>query len=154
MMVHKMTHQLGECKWIIQGYPSPPDNVKKMEILDKQMIEMQKHSKKNCGWIFATNIPFSEPVRTLHFHCWAYQGLLGVHLGKAQNTSNITWQAIKARIPNPRSLSLDQCLDGIEACSQKLKGLQTHTHGLRKVHLCNCLIQRKTMEIRNDTRVS
>jgi hypothetical protein len=32
-------------------------------------------------------------------------------------------------------------LDGIEAYSHKLKGLQTHAHGIRKVHLCNCLIQ-------------
>ncbi len=78
---------------------------------------------------------------TLHFCCQAHQGLLRVCLGKAQNTSNITQQAIKASIPNPRLLSLDQCLDGIEACSWKLKWLQIHAHGLRKVHLCNCFIQ-------------
>jgi hypothetical protein len=41
MMVHKMTHRLGEREWIIQGYPCPPDDIKKMEILDKQMVEMQ-----------------------------------------------------------------------------------------------------------------
>ncbi len=80
-MVHKMTHQLGECKQIIQGYPAPPDDVKKMEILDKQMVKMQKHSDGNCQWIFATNLSFSKPVRALHFCCRAYQGLLRVHLG-------------------------------------------------------------------------
>ena len=32
-------------------------------------------------------------------------------------------------------------LDRVEACSQILKGLQIHAHGLRKAHLCNCLIQ-------------
>jgi hypothetical protein len=62
-------------------------------------------------------------------------------LGKAKNTSNNTRQAIKAGIPNPRSLSSDQCLDGIEACFWKLKELKIHAHGLRKAHLCNCLIQ-------------
>ncbi len=56
-------------------------------------------------------------------------------------TSNIIWQALKAGIPWPCLLSPDQCLDGIEVCSRKLKGLQTHAHGLRKVHLRNCLVQ-------------
>jgi hypothetical protein len=60
---------------------------------------------------------------------------------KALRSSNIIWQAIKAGISQPHLLLPDQCLDGIEACSRKLKGLQTHAHGLRKVHLRNCLIQ-------------
>ncbi len=141
MMAHKMTHQLGEYKRLIQGYPASPDNVKKMEILDKQMVEMQKHSERNCRWIFATNLTFSKPVHTLHFCRWAFQRLLRVCLGKAKNTSNITRQAIKAGIPNPRSLLLDQCLDRIEACSWKLKGLQIYVHRLRKAHLHNFLIQ-------------
>jgi hypothetical protein len=106
------------------------------------MVKMQKHSERNCQQIFATNLPFSKPVRALHFYRRAFQGgLLRVHLGKAKNTSNITWQAIKASIPNPCSLSSDQCLDGIEACSRKLKGLQIHAHDFRKMHLRNCLIQ-------------
>jgi hypothetical protein len=141
MAAHKMTHRLGECKRLIQGYPGPPDNIKKMEILNKHMVDMQKHSERNCPRIFTTNIPFSKPVRTLHFCCRAFQWLMRVHLGKAKNTSNITWQAINAGIPNPRSLLPDQCLDRIEAFSWKLKGLQIHAHGLRKAHLRNCLIQ-------------
>jgi hypothetical protein len=86
--------------------------------------------------------PIQQTSLHTPFFChWAYQGLLRVCLGKAQNTSNITQQAIKAGIPNPHLLLLDRCLDRIEACSQKLKGLQIHVHGLRKVHLRNCLIQ-------------
>jgi hypothetical protein len=77
------------------------------------------------------------PIQQISFHTpffrRAYQGLLRVCLGKAQNTSNITQQAIKASIPTPHLLSLDQCLDGIEAYSRKLKGLQIHENGLRKV---------------------
>ncbi len=67
MAIHKMTHRLEVCKRAIQGYPVHPDEVKKMEALDKQMVEMQLGSKKQCRPIFSTNLPFSKPVRTLHF---------------------------------------------------------------------------------------
>jgi hypothetical protein len=141
MAIHKMTHRLKDCKRATQGYPSHPNGVKKMEALDKQMVEMQLGSKKQCWQIFSTNLPFSEPVRTLHFWRRAYQGLLAGLQNKVPRTGNIIWQAIKAGIPQLRLLSSDQCLDGIEVCSQKLKGLQSQAHSLRKVHLENCLIQ-------------
>ncbi len=46
MAIHKMTHRLEECEQAIQGYPSHPNKVKKMEALDKQMVEMQLGSEK------------------------------------------------------------------------------------------------------------
>jgi hypothetical protein len=49
MATKKMTHCLDECKRAIQGYPSPPNAVKKMEALDKQMVEMQLASKNNAN---------------------------------------------------------------------------------------------------------
>ena len=89
MATHKMTHHLDECERVIQGYPSPPDGVKKMEALDKQMVEMQLASKKQCRPIYFANLPFSEPVRTLHFRRRAYQGLLARLQHKAPRSSNI-----------------------------------------------------------------
>jgi hypothetical protein len=73
MAIHKMTNRLEECERAIQGYPGHPDEVKKMEALDKQMVEMQLGSEKQCRPIFSTNLPFSEPVRTFHFRRRAYQ---------------------------------------------------------------------------------
>jgi hypothetical protein len=141
MATHKMTHCLDECEHAIQSYPSPPDAVKKMEALDKQMVEMQLGSKKQCRPIYSANLPFNKPVRTLHFWRRTYQGLLARLQHKAPQTSSIIQQAIKAGISQLHLLLPDQCLDVMEVCSCKLKGLQTHTHGLRKVHLRNCLIQ-------------
>jgi hypothetical protein len=80
-------------------------------------------------------------VRTLHFQRRAYQGLLARFQNKVPSTSNIIRQAIKAGIPQLRLLSSNQCLDGIEVCTRKLKGLQSQAHGLRRVHLWDCLIQ-------------
>jgi hypothetical protein len=76
MATHKMTHRIDECKHAMQSYPSPPDAVKKMKALDKQMAEMQLGRKKQCQPIYSANLPFSKPVRTLHFRRRAYQGLL------------------------------------------------------------------------------
>jgi hypothetical protein len=76
MATHKMTHQLDECERAIQSYPSPPNAVKKIEALDKQMVEIQLGSEKQCQPIYSANLPFSEPVRPLHFQRRAYQGLL------------------------------------------------------------------------------
>jgi hypothetical protein len=135
MAIHKMTNRLEECEQAIQGYPGHPDKVKKREALDKQMVEMQLGSEKQCRPIFSTNLPFSEPVRTLHFRRRAYQGLLARFQNKVPSTSNIIRQAIKAGIPQPRLLSSNQCLDGIEVCTRKLKGLQSQAHSLRRVHL-------------------
>jgi hypothetical protein len=141
MVIDKMTHCLEVCERAIQGYPVHPDEVKKMEALDKHMVEMQLGSKKQCPPIFSTNLPFSKPVRTLHFRRRAYQGLLARFQHKVPCTSNIIRQAIKAGIPQLRLLSANQFLDGIEVCTHKLKGLQSQAHGLRKVHLRDCLIQ-------------
>jgi hypothetical protein len=124
-----------------RGYPCHPNEVKKMEVLDKQMVEMQLGSEIQCRPIFSTNLPFSKPVCTLHFRRRAYQGLLACFQNKVPRTSNIIRQAIKAGIPQPHLLSSNQCLDGIEVCTCKLKGLQSQAHSLRKVHLRNSFIQ-------------
>ncbi len=66
MATHKMTHRLDECKHVIQGYPSPPDAVKKTEALDKQMVEMQLTREKQCQPIYSANLPFrTEQLRKL-----------------------------------------------------------------------------------------
>ncbi len=80
-------------------------------------------------------------MRTLHFRHRAYQGLLACFQNKVPSTSIIIRQAIKAGIPQPRLLSSNQCLDRIEVCTCKLKGLQSQAHGLRRIHLRDCLIQ-------------
>jgi hypothetical protein len=38
-------------------------------------------------------------------------------------------------------LTRNQCLDGVEACKNRLKVLKTQSGGLRKVHLRDCLIK-------------
>jgi hypothetical protein len=80
-------------------------------------------------------MPFSEPVRTYHYCCRAYQGLLNVREGTARNASNTYRDALRCGIPAPRLLDADQCRDGVEACERRLQLLKGQEVGLRKVHL-------------------
>jgi hypothetical protein len=88
-------------------------------------------------------MPFSKQVRTVHFRQCAYQGLVKLLDGMARKSSNWFREAIKAGIPSPRLLTRDQCLDGMEACTRRLKVLKVQSGGLRKVHLRDCLIKAK-----------
>jgi hypothetical protein len=65
-------------------------------------------------------------------------------------SSNLFREAIKAGIPAPCLLTRDQCLDGVEACTRRLKILKAQSGGLRKVHLRDCLI--KVQEGRDEAR--
>ena len=80
-------------------------------------------------------MPFSEPVRTYHFHRRAYQGLLHALSGEARNISNAYWDALQCGIPAPHLLSADQCRDGVKACKRRLQSLEGQSVGLQKVLL-------------------
>jgi hypothetical protein len=58
-----------------------------------------------------------------------------------RKSSNLFREAIKAGIPAPCLLTRDQCMDGVEACTRRLKVLKAQSCGLRKVHLRDCLIK-------------
>jgi hypothetical protein len=52
------------------------------------MEEMQRGSERQCRQIYSTEMPFSEPVQNYHLRRRAYQGLLLVLDGSANNISN------------------------------------------------------------------
>jgi hypothetical protein len=135
MRTHRMIECLGACEQRFSTYPAPADAVKSMQTLDMQMAEMQRGSERRCWIIYSTEMPFSEPVRMVHYQRCAYQGLLKLLDGKTRKSSNMFNEAIKAGIPCPRMLTRNQCLDSVEACKNRLKVLKTQSGGLRKVHL-------------------
>ncbi len=100
---------------------------------------MQSGSEKQCRQIYRGTIPFSEPVCTIYIRKQAYQELAR-GCGWPLQWSNMVQDAIKAGIPTPCLLTQQQCLDGVEACSQKLTTPKQQAGGLRQVHLRDCLI--------------
>jgi hypothetical protein len=113
-----------------------------MQILDKQTVEMRMGGKCLCRQVFATALPFIEPIWVIHFQRRAYQALArGANL--PLQCSNMVKQALKAGIPTPRLLTLSQCLDRVVACTRRMKVLKGQAGGLWQVHLRDCLIQAK-----------
>jgi hypothetical protein len=138
---HRMIERLSACEQRISTYLAPADAIKSMQTLDAQMAEIQRGSKRRCRIIYSTEMPFSKPVRTVHFQRHVYQGLLRLLDGKTRKSSNVFKEAVKAGIPAPQSLTRKQCLNGVEACTNRLNVLKTQSGGLRKVHLQDCLIK-------------
>ncbi len=142
MQMHWMTEHLHACAEQITLYSVSPAVQRQMQILDKQTMEMQRGGERQCRQVFAAALPFSEPIRIIHFQRRAYQALArGANL-PLQN-SNMVKQALKAGIPTPRLLTPLQCLDGVEACTRRMKVLKGQAGGLRRVHLRDCLIWAK-----------
>jgi hypothetical protein len=131
MRNHRMVERLSICEQRIITYPAPPDAIWAMQTLDTQMAEMQQGSERQCRIIYSTEMPFSKPVRTVHFQRHAYQGLAKLLKGTTRKSSNLFREAIKAGAPSPHLLTRDQCLDGMEACTRRLKVLKAQFGGLR-----------------------
>jgi hypothetical protein len=143
MEIHRMSERLHECERQAIGYPVSEEVRKKMQALDTQVVEIQRASERQCRQIYRGTIPFSEPVRTIYIRKRAYQELAR-GCSRPVQRSNVVRDAIKAGISGPRALTLQQCLDGVEACTRKLAVLKHQAGGLRQVHLRDCLIQAKT----------
>ncbi len=142
MQMHRMAEPLHACADQITSYPVSPVVQHQMQILDKQTMEMKRGSKRQCCQVFAAALPFSEPIWVIHFQRRAYQALArGANL--LLQCSNMVKQVLKAGIPTPRLLTLSQYLDGVEACTRRMKVLKGQAGGLRPVHLRDCLIRAK-----------
>jgi hypothetical protein len=140
MRIHKMIDRLEECKQQIVTYPAPEKARGQMQGVDSQMVEMQRASEHQCRQIFATQLPFSKPVCSIHLCRRAYQALSKCPPDRPQR-SNVFRDALKAGIEEPCLLSKDQFLDGAEACKCQLCPLKGQAGGLHQVHLRDCLIR-------------
>jgi hypothetical protein len=88
MSRHRMVERLTVCKKSITGYPTSNKDRNKMQRLGTQMEEMQRGSEHQFRQIYSTEMPFSKPVQNYHLRRRAYQGLLLVLDGTANNISN------------------------------------------------------------------
>jgi hypothetical protein len=112
-----MVDCLEECKQQVVTYPAPEKARGQMQGIDSQMVEMQRASKHQCRPIFATQLPFSEPVCSIHLCPREHQALSKCPPGRPR-CSNAVRDALKLGIEELRLLSKDQCLDGAEACKR------------------------------------
>ncbi len=143
MDIHRMVNCLRMCKEQVSTYPAPTDVQEQMQWMDRQVVEMQQGSKRQCQQIFTGTIPFSDPMRTIYIRKRANQEL-AKGCDRPVQKSNVVRDTLKAGILTPCMLTKQQCLDGAEACSRRLASLCGQAEGLRKVHLWDCLICAKS----------
>jgi hypothetical protein len=60
--------------------------------------------------------------------------------GKTKINGNIIGCAVRMNIQNPVNLTVEELKDGLRYCQLQKAELQQQAKRLRKVHLCDCLI--------------
>ena len=151
MDIHRLQDRMDHITGEIAASGSTPERRQKLERIDVQTIEIQKHSEAKCRKITKGDLPFSEPVKTWTYRRRAYQGLHRMVLGQKVNTPNILRFATECGIPDPKSLTEDQIRDGITFCKRRIKQLKKSAKGLRRVHLRDRLVE--AQQLKNEKRV-
>ena len=113
MMIHRMDDRLDAIIDEIENDKPTPKQKAKMEGLDKQFIELQRHAESKCRKILKPDLQFSGPVKLWHERFQAYQALIRWKTGNAKNDSNIMRTALRRGIANPREMSLDMMKEGV-----------------------------------------
>jgi hypothetical protein len=75
MRTHQMPECLDKCAQQITSYPVTLAVQHQMQTLNNQTVEMQRGGELQCRQIVTAMLPFSKPVRVLHFLRRAYQAL-------------------------------------------------------------------------------
>jgi hypothetical protein len=65
--VHRISERLDRLELIMgHSYPPSPEHQRAMEILDKQVVEIQRHCENKCRKIYRADLAFSAPVKLWH----------------------------------------------------------------------------------------
>jgi hypothetical protein len=67
MEMHRMADCLHGYEERIALYPAPPEAKLQMLRLDSKMVEMQRGAKHQCCQLYTGSLPFSKPIRVVHF---------------------------------------------------------------------------------------
>ena len=142
MQEHRLHNRLVVASKILQKNPQNKRGRQMLEVLDTQTTEILIAGEKQCRKITNNPLPFCAQVAYWTHRKWAYQGLLKITNGACKNVGNARRRAKKEGL-GTYNLSEKQCSDGIKLCNDCLIKLRGQANGLRKVHLCNCLISAK-----------
>ena len=141
MATHRMEERLDEIiEAVVNDRPTPAQQAK-MEALDKQFVELQKHAERKCRKIIKPELEFSSKVKLWHERMQAYKGLIRWKKGNCRNDSNIIRTALRREIPNPKEMTLQEMEEGVRYTKAKKRELRDTATGLRKTHLRECLLK-------------
>jgi hypothetical protein len=108
--------------------------------LYKQMTEIRIHAKKYCRKILQPDDNFSPTIQMWYDRIHAYLQLIRMKEGKTHNTGNILQFAHPQHIANPKQLTTEELQVGLQFAMIRRADLRKQAKGLRKVNLCDCLV--------------
>jgi hypothetical protein len=74
----------------------------------------------------------------------AYLQLIRMKEGETKNNGNIIRFAVCTKIQDPVNHTMEELKDGLRYCRIQKAELRQQAKGLRKLHLCDCLINAQT----------
>jgi hypothetical protein len=122
------------------GNPSPQWLHLMIIKLYKQMTEIRIQIEKGCRKILRPESNFSPTVKMWYDRIQAYLQSIRIKEGKAKNTGNILRFAHRQHNNAPEELTLEELKDGLQFAQIRNADLRKQAKGLRRVYLCNCLI--------------
>jgi hypothetical protein len=122
------------------GYPLPPWLRSMIIKLYKQMTKIRIHAKKHCRKIRWPDDDFSPTIQMWYDRIHAYHQLIRMKEGKMHNTGNILRFTRCQHIANQEKLTMEELQDGLQFARIRRADLRKQVKGLRKVHLCDCLV--------------
>jgi hypothetical protein len=108
------------------------------------MTEIRVHAEKKCRKVLRPDSDYSPTVQMWYDMIHTYLQLIRMKEGKTKNNGNIIRFTTRTNIQNPVNLTLEELKDGLRYCRIQKAELRQQAKRLRKMHLCDCLIDAQT----------
>ncbi len=136
---HRIFERLSLLDEYTHSYPVPPEIQRKLEILDQQCTQIQKHAESKCRKIFKIDAEYSLTMKYWHQRVQALSALIRRLDHKTKNDGNICRMARKKGISKPRHKSKIELLRLRKAARERKRTLKTQSKWLRREHLRECI---------------
>jgi hypothetical protein len=150
--IHRLEEQLNMVDNMTRycGYPSPWWLRSMIIMLYKQMIEIRDHAEKNCRKILHPNDNYNPTIQMWYNRIHAYLQLIRMKEGKTNNNGKGSALCMATRYWQTKGTYNGRI--GLQFGRIRKAELRKQAKGLRKVHLCNCLID--AMDDKQKTRAA
>ena len=119
----------------------PPDLSHPADILDRQVVEIQRHCEKICRKIYQGDTPCSPEYSLWYKRARMFNRLIRLKKGLIKNPGVLCKHARRLGIETPRRWTLDQLRHGRAIAKAWKRKLQPEAPTLRREHLGNRLVK-------------
>ena len=136
LSLHNIPQRIASLRSEIRAANKPiPDSLAaKCESIHKQIGQIRIHAERTCRKIARPALEFSPPVQYWYDRAHAYKALIRLKSNQAKyiDASRVMRMAHRKGIKNPRTITIEQCKDGLAACKLRQNGLRQIAGGLRQ----------------------